>query len=230
MKFAASSEHRDFFRKNQLIEFEDVINEKQLAALHSAIDAVCAARLSITTKLVDQKTPIELFLNGRDLWRASDAIKSTVASKKLAEVASELFEIKPLRLGYDQLIVAPNAYSEPLFSQPQTLEEISSIQGVLGGVMLCLRGKELANEETISTFTNDLFSNKAGSGIFFRANTNIDFSQLVNHLGQRYLLIVYTHAVSVYIHSNDPNASFLKQFGYNFGDKLTDKLHPIVFR
>jgi hypothetical protein len=230
MKFAASSEHRDFFRKNQVIEFEDVISEKQLAALHSAIDAVCAARLSITTRLVEEKTPTELFRIGRDLWRASDAIKSTVVSKKLAEIASELLEIKPLRMGYDQLIVAPNAYAEPLFSQPQTLEEISSIQGILGGVMLCLKGRGLTEEETIPTFTNDLFSNKAGSGVFFRADTIIDFNQLTNHLGQRYLLVVYTHAVSVYIHSSDPNAHFLKQFGYNFGDKLNDKLHPIVFR
>lgn len=221
MKFAAASEHRDFFRKHQLIEFDDLLNQQQLNTLQSSINTVLANRLKIHASVLEEKKPLELFSAGRDLWRGSDAIKNIVLSKRLAEISSELFEHQPLRIGYDQLFV-PGA-----LNATHTLEELSCLQGIVGGVMLCLIGQEVLPK----TASPQIFSDKAGSGIFFTAKTTIDFSQLSHHPDQRYLLITYTHATSVYIlNERDPNLHYLKQVGYNFGDKLSEKLHPIVFR
>lgn len=230
MKFAIASEHRDFFRKHQVIEFEGLLGEEQLKKLWLSVDAELKKRLKIEKKLT-LPSPLDLYLSGRDLWRTSAAIKTIVLSKDLAAIASELIEHSPLRIGYDQLIAAPATPSEHIFKfqEPCTLETISCFQGVLGGLMLCLKGS--ATEDASTDTPTALFSNKAGSGVFFHANTVLDFQQLNQHLDQRYLLIVYTQAKTVYAPNQlDPNVHFLKQLGYNFGDRLSDRWHPLVYR
>lgn len=220
MKFALASEHRDFFRKNKLIEFDDVLDEEQLQALQASIDAIMAARLKVAKKFLEQM-PIDFFHSGRDLWRDSDIGRKIALSRYLADVAAELIEQKPLRIAYDQLIVA----GDDPYLPSKTLIEMSCMQGILGGLMLCLKEGE-NNDKQIS-----LFSNKAGSGVFFAADVVVDFHELSKHSGQRYLMIVYTHSTSVYAPNfSDPNVHYLKQFGYNFGDKLSERWHPLLNR
>jgi len=48
---------------------------------------------------------------------------------------------------------------------------------------------------------------------------------------QRYLMLVYTHPTAIYyLEEKDPKTHHLKSLGYVFGDRLNDKLNPIVYR
>lgn len=227
MRFASASEHRDFFRKQHLIEFEDLLSEAQLKLLLAAIDSTLASRLKTYSKKAMQLSAMDLFMAGRDLWRSSEAIKRVVLAKQLAEMVFDLMEIKPLRLGYDQLIAVNSLEDQSLVGlEPKSLQAMSCLQGVLCGIMLCLSSS--ANSDSPQT---SLFPNKAGNAVFFSAEVEIDFKLLNQHLGQRYLLIAYTQPTALYVSNPcDPNVHSLKSLGYNFGDKLTDKLHPIVYR
>lgn len=234
-KFAIASEHRDFFNKQHSIELEELLNAKQLQRLTSAIDTALALRLKLRVSELP-KAPETLFMAGRDLWRGSDVIKNIVTQRQFSQIAAELTGQRMLRLGYDQFFSEPlrssiltQAMSKTLFPHPQTLTEISSLQGVQCGLMLCLRGEASEEEEASSP----LFSKQAGSGVFFNPQTPFLFqpnAENTNSLRQ-YLMIVYVSNSSVYLcNHSDPQVHALKQYGYVFGDKLNDKRNPIVYR
>jgi len=237
MKFSVAKEHRDFFQKHQAIEFEGLLPPEQVLRFNQAVDEALVQRLGITADKIRHQPPQKLFLDGRDLWRTNPLLKKMVMHLSCAEIASELIEHKPLRLGYAQLFpqISPllfkthhnNDYA--LFLQQQiSLEACSCLQGVLCGLMLCLTGD--GEDETGKPSEGiDIFAKKAGSGIFFHPDLPISFQNLQQHPNQRYLLIVYTHRNTVYrLQPADPQTHALKHCGYVFGDRLTDKLNPIV--
>ena len=153
-------------------------------------------------------------------------------SKNLAEAASELIEHKPLRFGYDQLlpmsneaVAGKNAYAA-LLSKTATLQDISCIQGVLCGLILCLKAAQQPPESASST----IFPFTAGSGVMFAPDVPIAFGELAKRQGYIYLMLAYTEAKAVYrLQPEDPHAYDFKQLGYNFGDRLSDKLNPLVY-
>ena len=108
----------------------------------------------------------------------------------------------------------------------KTLEQISSIQQVLCGWMLCIRGTAEASIQK-----SRFFPSSPGNGVFFDPKTIIDFTELTLHPDNCYLLITYTSQAGVYVlNEEDPHTHFLKNYGYSFGDKLIDKYHPILSR
>lgn len=235
MKFAVASEHREFFQKERVIEFDALLNEKQLPQLLSALDEALAERLSIPINDIEGLSPGKLFMAGRDLWRANPLVKKLVAQKQLAEIASELIEQKPLRLGYDQLFPelrgrtyqssVSDAYHQ-LLNTHLTLNEVSSIDGVLCGLMLCLKGDGTGPAEP-----KTVFSNMPGNGVFFSPDAPLDFQHLTKHPLQRYLLIVYSRKSSFYkLNEQDPHTYALKHLGFSFGERLSDKSHPTIIR
>lgn len=245
MKFSVASEHRNYFQNKQTIEFEALLSSDQTRQLVVAIETVLSKRLNVRTGQLKQQQAETLFLSGHDLWRQNDYIKRIATQPRLAEIASELIEQKKLRLGYDQYFPFPkqriadnvlNPYADLLLKQP-TLKDISSVNGLLCGLMLCLNNIE--NEESPPENPQgkdllppvNLFSKKAGHGVYFSPEARIDFRQLLHHPEQNYLLIVYTQQLSQYILTEaDPHTHSLKRLGLVFGDKLTDKLNPIVCR
>lgn len=234
MKFALDSNHRDFFQKNLAIEFDGLLDEKHLIPFKSHINMALAARLK---EKKEPQSPENLFMAGRDLWRMDASIRKIDAHRKFAEIASELITHKPLRLGYDQYIPAPPApqvlghhrtpYDDLLHRTP-SLEEISSLQGLLCGLMLCIQAPDTIETQD----THAIFSAKAGNGVFFSPQAIIDFQALVHkRQGFAYILIVYVQSSTVYIlNTEDPHAHTLKNYGYVFGDKLSDKSNPIIYR
>lgn len=234
MKFTVDSNHLDYFKKNNAIEFDAVLTEKQLANLREHTKRVLAFRLE-----GEKMTPENLFKAGRDLFRADAGIRNIVTQKHLAEIAFELTQQKPLRLGYDQFYPSfppmpsfinqnQNPYFQFLSSQP-TLLEMSSIQGIQCGLMICLRAEEEKQNEQDASL---IFSNKPGNAVFFNPSAIVNFDRLTSATGESsYLLIVYVHAVSVYVlNTMDLNTHNLKTYGYSLGDRLSDKLNPVVLR
>lgn len=233
MKSSVESEHRQYFRKNHRIEFDGLLTPSQVEEINGGLAEALASRLHVKAPRAFFETAEQTFNAGRDLWRHNDVLKKYATSSRLAEIASELIEYKPLRLAYDQfypslhsnvpLQLSSTPYRD-LIRQPRSLKEISCVQGILGGLILCLDG------DTEST-TTALFPAKAGSGVFFSAEAVLDFNELFQEKPHRYWMIVYTHPTSIYLlEEADPQTHELKRAGYVFGDKLSDKLNPIVYR
>jgi len=205
-KLAIDSKHREYFNKNQTIEFEGLIAPNLLQDLKKDL----------------QNDP--KFESGRDLWRTSAAFKKLATNSQLAEIASELSQVKDLRLGLDQYFPAIPPYSAYFQTSP-TLSSLCSIQGVVCGLLLCLEAPA-ASEEPVK-----FFGTQEGNGVFFLAQTPLALPELLHREGGKYLLIVYVSPNAVYIHEDqDPLRYKFKELGYNYGDKLNDKLNPMVHR
>ena len=228
MHFSVVREHRDFFRKNHWLECEGVLSQDELGRAAQSISQALAKRLGVTDSV---RTPADqVFAAGRDLRRETPALKKIVCSHFLGEIAGELIERKPLRLGYDMLLPAPFAdflatgsYEEFIGKTP-TLIEMSGIQGVLCGAMLCISGPSAEVE------THGLFSTVPGSAVYFKPDWPLPLHELRARKGHLYLLIVYVDPKAVYCRQEqDPHLHEFKRLGYQFGDRLTDTLNPIVY-
>lgn len=232
MKFSITPEQQTFFKQQGAIEFEGLLSMDETSMLERSIRNEIALRLSVPNQELEKFPSDEIYFVGRDLWRSSDEIKKRISHRRFGEMASQLIGAKLLRLGYDQYFPGPKpttlqkSYQE-LLSHTKTLHSYGSIQGVLCGLMLCVSGKK-------STPLNGLlkiFSSVPGNGVFFNPSLVIDFKDLINHIGQDYYLIVYAKAKSVYtLNREDIHSRDWVSLGYDFGDKLSDKWHPIIYR
>lgn len=230
MNFTVVREHREFFRKHHWIECDGVVSKGELERLVAGIPLVLAERSepSFAGKAFDKNG----FALGHDLWREGQNLKKIILSRSLAEIAAELVEQKPLRFGYDALfpevseVQNQNAYESFLQTNP-TLQEMSCIQGVLCGAMVCVSGSAETSDEAVET---TLFSRKPGNAVFFSPEWSLPLHEIYANPGFTYLLIVYTKANAVYLaQPGDPHLHNFKKLGYNFGDRLNDGIHPIIY-
>ncbi len=220
MRFSLAKEHRDFFTKNGMIELEGLVNDAQLETLLSAITETFKAKLNISPRGRTHIEPRELFSAGHDLWRESPHIQKILFHRRLAEIATELEFRAPFRIGFDQFIP-----SEPIFSEPTSLEEFSYLQGVTCGFILCLKGME-ADEDEMNPFPIT-----PGNVVIFGPDFPIDFTLLNERRGCEYILMTYAQDKVVYrFNEKDSHTHFLKSLGYTFGDKLREATHPMVYR
>jgi hypothetical protein len=244
MRYILLSEQKKLFQRCGSIAFEGLWNHEQVANIHNALQNVLVMRLGIIHAALPQATAEQCYSVGRDVWRSNTLLKKSVTSESLAELATELFDRRPLRLAYDQYLLPWREMSSrrgvelPLYNQLvqkcETLEATSSIQGILGGVILCLEAPVIVPESEETAVVDEqivAWPKQAGDGVFFKAQAKIDFTYLQRpHCGS-YLMITYCRNDSVYImQPGDPQVHALKHMGYVFGDRLSDKLHPIVIR
>ena len=232
MKFAVASEHREFFNKNGYIQFADVLTPEQLQGLSRDLKQALVNRLQLASHYeLERLSTANVFLKGRDLWRELPAIRKTISSPSLLDMAWEFLQVKPLRIGDDQylprssristVVGKPTLY-EQLLAVQASLSEISSIQGTVCGWLLCINSE--AKEESVGVVPST-----PGHGVFFSADYPIPFDQLDPN--SDFFMITYALQKSVYIHNeNDCLGTLFREQGCNYGDKLTDKLNPIVLR
>lgn len=239
MKFAIEGGHRQFFRRHQALEVQGILSEKELNELNLKLQDALAVRLKTSADKIYRELPRSVFYSARDLSRENEYVKKIALNSRFAEIASELTTVRPLRFGFDQLFmtVLPalqdkesfNPYLD--FMQPDmTFKERCSLRGVVCGLMICLSNENeeegLADKETVS-----LFPKKAGSAVFFSPEVLFDFNPLIQDNKAKYLMIVYTKSSAIYqLEENDPGTHHMKSLGYVFGDHLSDKLNPILFR
>ncbi len=241
MKFATAKEHRDFFQKQGWIEFEGFISNDQLALTNQAIDQVLSERLNVSLDRLRLLPSEQFYVQGRDLWRSNPTLRKFVTQMRFAEIAADLIEKKPLRLGYDQLFPARQQHTQFSKATPQvyscfleqtaSLESVSCLKGVICGLVLALSSKQEESADQVSSEGIDVFPSQPGNAIFFQPSVPVKWNNLYAHLGQRFYLVVYTQASAHYqSQPQDPHTHALKRLGYVFNDKLGDKLHPIVYR
>jgi hypothetical protein len=238
MNFTVIREHREFFRKHHWIECDGVISAEERRRLLEGIEHVTAVRAAeklAVSKAFDKNS----FAVGHDLWRGQPVLKKIILNRGLAGIAGELVEQRPLRFGYDSLFPAvssqpiKNSYESFLQTTP-TLQEMSCIQGVLCGAMLCISGndeaKVLETDEIDPNPQATIFSKIPGNAIFFAPDWPLPLHEIYNHAGFTYLLIVYVKANAVYVaQQGDPHLHNFKQLDYSFGDRLKEPHHPIVY-
>lgn len=224
MNFAVIGQHRDFFRKQQWIECEGMLSPAELGKVNAGVANALAHKLNMPAAAVLQTPAAQLLAAGRDLWRSNHSLKKILLHKNLASVGAALIEQQPLRYGYDQLFPAsPQTFD---VGQPLTLEEMSCIQGVLCGAMLCVQQPQ----DEPATEPSALFSLTPGNAVYFSPAFPIPFQDLVHRAGYIYLMIVYVKESAVYqSQDKDPHVHDLKRLGYYFGDRLSNHLNPLVY-
>ncbi|MBA3817152.1 MAG: hypothetical protein H0X29_11680 [Parachlamydiaceae bacterium] len=250
MKFAVAKEHRDFFNKYFRIEFNKLFSAEQCHQLMAERLVILSERLKVSKANFKTTSVNSNFMAGFDLWRGNGALKKIILQKSLAEIAADLLEVRALRIGYDQLIPSlpkiaifePNDAYNNWLSQTSTLHERSSIQGLMAGLIICIKAPvaEVEQEHASDPATAEIiikplieapsfFSTTLGNGVYFSPETPLDFSDLASRRGYTYLLIAYSKGTSVYCKKDsDVHTNAFRPLGYNFGDRLNDRFHPLI--
>lgn len=232
VKQALSSEHKEFFHRTGYIELENVLSPEEVELLSAEIHSTIKKRRALPSyNLASISTDIP-FLLGHDLYSDSAPIKKIVTKRLFSETAAELFGCVPLQLAFDQFYpdrttrpFAPKGIYHLFLEAPEVLEEITSIQGFVGAVIIALNG------DSDETEGNSIFPRKPGSVVFIKPQCMLDWSPLFEHQEREFLMIGYTQNRSVYrMNTKDPHTHTLKGKGYVFGDLLKEKTHPIVLR
>lgn len=223
MRFAQTADHREYFSKNNYIEFEEVLPVGQVSTLKKNAIETMEKRLHLPFSKFVSRPPQEVLLAGHDLWRSSDAIKKIAHKNAFATIASELFQIVPLRMGFDQLFLIEKNNASP-FSQTYSLQDTSCLSPLAGALILPL--DDLPTP--LSFFPMPI---KAGSGLFISPSFPIPWPELFSTPGLNFFMIGFAQGRTYFRpDTRDPHAVTLKKLGYVFNDPLKDSVHPIILR
>ncbi len=211
-----------FFNNHGYIELEGILSPAECDELQAHIDAALFSRLK---RSLSRIPPEELYANGRDLWRAKEALKTLLLSKRMTAVALGLSNKPSLHLAFDQWI--------PPQTWPHSAKgkDLFSIQGLT--CLYFIRFTEPEESETpASTFGLEPglipLPAKRGNLLALNPNLLLNLPKLSLHKASLYA-IAYALPTAVYCHNGeDPCNHQLKTLGYNFGDRLTHAHHPLV--
>lgn len=221
MKYTISPEQKRFFERNLQIEFEGLFSASQLEILNDGI--LSTVKLRLKSKF--EPSSEQLFMSGHDVWRDKPAIKKIISGTAIGKLLFELTDVKPIRLAYDQFFpsfdnVESSCYSNFL-EKSDLISEVSSFQGLLGGLVLCLKSPEKPLKG---------FPNSVGNSLLFMASCPLPFYELKDSNGIFYLIAFCRDNCVYVLQANDPHSHDLKDIGYNPGDRLNEKNHPTIFR
>lgn len=223
MRFSLTANHREFFNKNQYIEFEEILPLNQVATLKKNAEETVARRLKIPKEKLTRTPAPDIYQAGYDLWRDCEAIKKITQKHALADLASELFQVVPLRYAFDQFFSMTQCTCSP-YALPVSLQELSCIQPLAGALLL-----PLCDLESPPSFLP--LPIKAGHGLFISPNLPLPWPELFSTPGLCFILVAFAPQKTLFrADSKDPHAVSLKRLGYVFNDHLNDSLHPIVLR
>lgn len=225
MKFAVGKEHKAFFEKHKLLELEGVFSSDEVSLLNDEVIRVLSRRGSTMSPEQDYEA-------GRDLWRESEAVRKKICSRRIVELLYQLTEKRPIRLGFDQYFPEIDADEQErggnyagLLRSSYSLQEMCSIQGVIGGFCLALKGSSSQDSEEDSPFPS-----QKGNVSFLHPERVMHYPSSSKGRGGRYYLVVYSSSNSLYIRNrNDPLSGTFIQLGYSSGDRLVDNKNPLVF-
>lgn len=208
MKLTISSQQREYFETSQVLELEGLFSHADVFSLFENIELVLSERLKCPLEQIRKESPEKLFDAGRDIWRANNVVRKLITSPRLCSLPSILLEEKPVRLAYDIYIEPTNAN---FLSPTRPFAEICCIQGVIGGMCICLEGEKEGN---IKVFSRDY---------------EIDPMQMF--AGKPFLMVVYSRASSLFLRKlEDPMTVPFRALGYRYGDRLLGTINPIVFK
>jgi ectoine hydroxylase-related dioxygenase (phytanoyl-CoA dioxygenase family) len=102
--FPIHADHIDFFRKNGFIKLKNVLSPETIQYINQVISSE-VKRLNTQHLPIEQRdTYGKAFLQIMNLWTQSELAKEIVFSKKLAQIAADLLEVRSVRLYHDQAL------------------------------------------------------------------------------------------------------------------------------
>ncbi len=223
MRFAITADHKEFFSKNNYIQFEGLLSPSQVAEIRNSADKVLSERLHLPLHKLANRPATELFKAGYDLWRDSDPLKKATHKQAFATIASELFQAVPLRHAFDQYILTGSTSSAP-FAQAYCLQEVSSLSPLAGALLLPL-------EDLMAPIKDFPLPLNTGSGLFISPSLPIPWPELFSTPGLHLFMIGFGMNKTFFkADTRDPHAVNMKKLGYAFNDHLKDGIHPILLR
>lgn len=228
MKYAINIDHIRFWREHQCLILQDLFSPAQVEQLLDGINAVFTRRLGVLWR---HEAPDQLFVEGRDLHCDNETIMRIICQKKIVTILSEVFDCKPLRLGFDQYLPAnikdPTQVEDPygeFLRQGGSLDQISCLKGIAGALLICL-------QEPDKQDPTQFFPSVPGEATILHPSKLLPLYFLDEIKRGSYLLITYTDQIALYVHNErDPHVHTFKRWGYVFGDKLREPYHPIILR
>jgi hypothetical protein len=207
MRFKIPGDLHNFFSKNNYLELEDVFLPDEITKISNSIDEELIKRSSANP-----------YKGRRDLWRDSGCIAKVVCSHKFARLAAQIFNQKFLQLGFDQ-VLQKSTESNYLLETTYSMQDISCIKPLLGGIVIQLKGESLKVP---------FLPQKKENIVFIAPQIPLPWDLILQPL-QSFLLIAYARPKALYLfEKKDPYTHNLKKLGYGFGDHLTDPIHPIL--
>jgi hypothetical protein len=232
MKFGLSNKQLDYFNKNQAIEFEGLLSSVTVDLMNQEIAKALSTGLKKPISEIEKHSPFTLYKAGRDFWRRCPEVKKAITGYQLLNTIATLTDQKLLRLGFDQFIpTITSAYlQEPsylaLIDRQATMAQISSLQDIVAGLIICLQD----DQEPVE-IAPKFFPKSKGNVVIFHPQAEINFRELLKVKEASYLLVTYTRDDGVFVFNpQDVQGNHWRDLGYNPGDRLKEKLNPIVYR
>jgi hypothetical protein len=102
--YSLSQEQIDFYQKNRFIKLKEVLNLETIQFFNEAISKQVNEMNQEQTALEDRTTYGKAFLQLFNLWTENSIIKELIFSRRIAKIASDLMEVKGVRLYHDQAL------------------------------------------------------------------------------------------------------------------------------
>jgi ectoine hydroxylase-related dioxygenase (phytanoyl-CoA dioxygenase family) len=102
--YSLSQEQIDFYQKNRFIKLKEVLNLETIQFFNEAISKQVNEMNQEQTALEDRTTYGKAFLQLFNLWTENPIIKELIFSRRIAKIASDLMEVKGVRLYHDQAL------------------------------------------------------------------------------------------------------------------------------
>jgi hypothetical protein len=193
MRYSVEVAQIDFFAKNRLIPFEGMLSNTELTALETA----------------------QLPPSCRNFWKKSTLGKKLLLNRSRAQAASQLFQEKPLRIAYDDLIIGTG---KPPIPGHIALNDISAVQGIVGAALI-----------NLGCTVDSPLPEKLGDTTFFAPDALLPLDYIYAE-GTRFLLVVYCNKTPIFRHCpRDPSVSTLRAEGYSYGDRLSEDTSPLAY-
>lgn len=218
MRFATHLDHKKFFYKNRHIAFLEILSEKEILSLKKGADLLLSQRCKCAETALIKKPTHDLFLQGRDFWREDPSCKKIALHPNLANISASLVGAHSLRMGYDHYL---SKGVDALHLESCSLQEISSISKIVGGMLFRLSGESSENESFPTP-------KKPGDAIFYHPDFLMDWKELFGQIGNSFYLVIYAEEEARYVPTEkDPLPYFLKKAGYMQGEFLKNNLNPL---
>ena len=102
--YPLSQHHIDFYRTNGFIKLKNVLESDTLKHYGQLISQKVVENTQNIIALSDRDTYGKAFLQIFNLWREDKDIKKFIFSKRLAKIATQLMEVKGVRMYHDQAL------------------------------------------------------------------------------------------------------------------------------
>lgn len=203
-----SAEQAAFFTKNGFLELEGVFSPSE-----------CEGLLHSIQQTMDGRQGVDL-VRGRDLWRETPPLKTTLVSKKMKSLALSLSRRPSVRLAFDQ-------WFGPDFSlqTPEKIEGLFSIQGLVLVAFLQLEPGVAKLPPKRSPLGLSPFPKGQGNILFTKPSLLLNWPQSTHGL----YCVGFCLPTSVYVQNlHDPAGISLRKLNYGYGDQLQNETHPIL--